>query len=540
MQADFVLDYDVLTIQQPHKVYLIARLVAGSAPDNEQRRPLNLSLVIDHSGSMAGEKLDYTRQAAQFLVQNLSTRDILSIVLYNNRVETLVTPAPVQHKDAINQRIDDVKASGTTNLSGGWLEGTNHVAENQGDEYLNRVILMTDGLANRGIIEPERLVALGAQKYETGISTTTMGLGDDFNEDLLIAIANASGGAFYFIESPEVTPAIFQEELRGLLRVVGQNLVISVELTEHVTNVAQLNAYPASMDKQRVSFRMGDVFGEEIKTLALELSLPGIDHTGEVEIARLRFDYDELTEAGAQHRVLEMPVKINIAPEGELPVVANADVSQSVLLLKSAQARQTAVEQADKGDYNAASQVLRTAADAISEANLDDSALSEEREALLKQAADMEIGPDAYDSHSRKMMSTQAIYTMTDRHTATQALRVRELERMLKDYKDKQPAQQQPKGGPTPSAVTWNGNTFPLQGDLIRIGRAPQNEIIIDAKGVSRFHAQIVRQNGQMILEDLDSTNGTHIGGFPLQSPYSLSTGDEVFLCNEKLVFHAD
>ena len=120
MQADFVLDYDVLTIQQPHKVYLIARLVAGSAPDNEQRRPLNLSMVIDHSGSMAGEKLDYTRQAAQFLVQNLSTRDILSIVLYNNRVETLVTPAPVQHKDAINQRIDDVKASGTTNLSGGW------------------------------------------------------------------------------------------------------------------------------------------------------------------------------------------------------------------------------------------------------------------------------------------------------------------------------------------------------------------------------------------------------------------------------------
>src|SRR5690554_4279885 len=118
MQADFVLDYDVLTVQQPHKLYLIARLAAGHRPGNEERRPLNLSLVIDHSGSMAGQKLDFTQQAAQFLVQNLNSSDILSIILYNNKVETLLAPAPVQHKDAINQRIERIRASGTTNLSG--------------------------------------------------------------------------------------------------------------------------------------------------------------------------------------------------------------------------------------------------------------------------------------------------------------------------------------------------------------------------------------------------------------------------------------
>ena len=119
MRADFVLDYDVLTVQQPHKLYLIARLTTGAAPTDHGRRPLNLSLVIDHSGSMAGDKLDYTKQAAQFLVQNLSSRDILSIVLYNNRVDTLLAPAPVQHKDTINQRIEEIRAGGTTNLSGG-------------------------------------------------------------------------------------------------------------------------------------------------------------------------------------------------------------------------------------------------------------------------------------------------------------------------------------------------------------------------------------------------------------------------------------
>jgi Ca-activated chloride channel family protein len=539
MRADFVLDYDVVTVQQSHKLYLIARLSAGSAPDDRKRRPLNISLVIDHSGSMAGDKLDYTRQAAQFLVQNLSMRDVLSIVIYNNRVETLVAPAPVQHKDAITQRIDEIKASGTTNLSGGWLEAANHVAENQSEDHLNRVILMTDGLANRGIIEPERLVGLGKQKHETGISTTTMGLGDDFNEDLLIAIANASGGAFYFIESPEVAPAIFQEELRGLLSVVGQNLVISLELGEHVSGVNQLNAYPSTHENKHVSFRLGDVFGDEVKTLALELSLPAFEQLGETQIATLRFDYDELTETGAEHRVLEMPVIINIAPEGQQPLPANSEVSQSVLLLRSAQARQDAVEQADRGNYSGASQSLRSAADAIAQSGLAGDALAEEQEALRKQAAEMEMGEESYDAHSRKMMSTQAIYTMTDRHTATQALRVRELERMLKEYGENQPTQQ-PKGGPTPTSVIWDEQTFALRGDLIRIGRAPQNEIMIQAKGVSRFHCQIKRVNGQLILEDLNSTNGTHVGGYPLQNEYVLSSGDEIFLCNEKLVFHSE
>lgn len=532
MRADFVLDYDVVTVQQPHKLYLMARLMAGSAPDEQQRRPLNLSLVIDHSGSMAGDKLDYTRQAAQFLVQNLSTRDILSIVLYNNRVETLITPAPVQHKDTINQRIDEIKASGTTNLSGGWLEAVNHVAAHQSEDYLNRVILMTDGLANRGIIEPDRLVALGQQKHEAGISTTTMGLGDDFNEDLLIAIANASGGAFYFIESPEVAPAIFHEELRGLLSVVGQNLTISLELTEHVTNVAQLNAYPAATSNRRVSFRLGDVFGDEIKTLALELSLAAIEQTGQTQIATLRFDYDELTDGGAAHQVLEMPVVINIAPENQQPILANPEVSQSVLLLKSAQARQTAVEQADRGQYTEASQSLRTAADLIAQSGVQSAVLAEEHDALIRQAHDMEAG-DSFDAHRRKMMSTQAIYTMTDRHMATQALRVRELERVMKDH---QP--EEGKNGAVPNAVTWNDQSFRLEGDLIRIGRAPQNEIVIQGKGVSRFHCQIQRQDGQLVLEDLNSTNGTHVGGYPLQTTHVLSDGDEIFLCNEKLVFH--
>jgi Ca-activated chloride channel homolog len=542
MRADFVIDYDVLTVQQPKKLYLVARLTGGPAPQDHQRKPLNLSLVIDHSGSMAGDKLDYTRQAAQFLVQNLSTRDILSIVVYNNHVETLIAPAAVQHKDSINQKLDQLRASGTTNLSGGWLEGCNHVARNRHDDYLNRVILMTDGLANRGITETSQLVAMGAQKYAEGISTTTMGLGEDFNEDLLIAIANASGGAFYFIESPEVAPEIFREEMSGLLSVIGQNLVISLDLTDHVSKVTQLNAYPVTEQERQIAFRLGDVFGDEVKTLVLELAIPGIDRVGQEQIATLHFDYDEITPDGVEHRRLDLPVVINVAPEGQPAALPNPEVSHSVLLLKSARARQDAVEQADQGNYAAASQILRSAADAIAESGVDHPALADEQAELLKQAEDMDQGPENYNARSRKMMSTQAIYTMTDRHTATQALRIREIERMTQQEGPRYETDEQPTpvGGPVPTAVTWNNQTFALAGDLIRIGRAPQNEIIIAAKGVSRFHCQIKRENDKLILEDLNSTNGTHIGGYVLQTTYELSVGDEVYLCNEKLIFSAD
>ncbi|MCA9912949.1 MAG: VWA domain-containing protein [Anaerolineae bacterium] len=215
MRADFALDYDVLTVERPQQLYLMARFEAGTGPREAVRRPLNVSLVIDRSGSMAGEKIDYTRQAAQFLVQHLSRRDIFSVVLYNDKVETLLEPEPVLNKDRVMQSLDKMRVRGTTNLSGGWLQGCQHVAENQGGGKLNRVILMTDGLANRGVTDPNQLVQMSRQKQLEGISTTTMGMGTDFNEDLLIEMAHAGGGAYYFIESPEVAPQIFQEELSG-------------------------------------------------------------------------------------------------------------------------------------------------------------------------------------------------------------------------------------------------------------------------------------------------------------------------------------
>ncbi|MEQ8673026.1 MAG: FHA domain-containing protein [Aggregatilineales bacterium] len=547
MQADYILDYDTVAMGEQRKLYLLTHVTAPHATGETQRRPLNLSLVIDRSGSMAGDKLDYTRQSAQFLVQNLTARDILSIVLYNDTVETLLQPELVKRKDIITQRIASIKASGTTNLSGGWLAGCNLVAENLSPDYVNRTILMSDGLANRGVTSSTQIIGMTRQKYEEqGISTTTMGLGKDFNEDLLMAMANAGGGAFYFIESPEVAPLIFSEELQGLLNVVGQNLTISLENLGHITHINQLNAYAMTSDGNTSSFRLGDVFGDEVKALLLEITLPAFDEVGHYHIATLSFEYDELLPSGGvNHHRWEKPVMLNVV-SGMMKQLANPQVQQPMLLLKAAQARKWAVNSADKGEYNTAAKILRGVAEAIDQSGLQDDSLREEHTALLEQASEIELGASRYNEYSRKMMATQAFYTMTSRHEDTVMLRVREHKRNPQDTSE-EPAVLDVKRseikverviGYPPTQVTWNEKIFELKGDLIRIGRSHHNEIVIAAKGVSRFHCQIKRDGTKLLIEDLGSTNGTIIAGNPIKGERELNIGDVIYLCDEKLIFH--
>lgn len=548
MQADFVLDYDTLPLNTPQRIHLMARFVSGPAHKEHTRRPLNLSVVLDRSGSMAGQKLDYTRQAAQFLVQNLSNQDILSVVLYNDKVETLLMPEKVLRKDAINQRIAQIKASGTTNLSSGWLEGCKLVGQNLNDSHLNRVILMSDGLANRGVTDTAQLVTMSQQKFQEKISTTAMGLGTDFNEDLMMEMASAGGGAFYFIESPEVTPTIFQEELQGLLNVVGQNLNIGI-LPADVTKVNnQLNAYPTQSDGQYTSFRMGDVFADEVKALVLELGIAPITEAGRKQVATLRFEYDELTGSETTHRVVDLPIVLNVGIEPGQQILPNPDVTQSVLLLQAAQARRRAVRAADRGEFQTAAHMLRSAAESIGEDK--DANLREEKQALIDQASQIEKGATQYDVYSRKTMSTQAFYTMHSRHEDTVMLRVREAQKRHKtgvmpgpivpaEDKNEPPIVVEKHSGVAPTHVSWNAQTFELKGDVIRIGRAQHNEIVIAVKGVSRFHCHIKRQaSGKLMLEDLGSTNGTMVGGKLLEAPHELSVGDVAYLCDEKLIFH--
>jgi Ca-activated chloride channel family protein len=529
MKADFVLDYNVIAVERAQHVYLMARIQAEAAPDTADRHPLNLSVVLDRSGSMQGDKLAYVKQAAQFLVQRLGAQDRISIVTYDSAVNVDVPSQPVIEKDRINQVIGKLRCGHLTNLSGGWLQGCQLVASEMADGQVNRVLLLTDGLANRGVTDPVKLAAIARQKRGEGITTTTMGVGLDFNEDLLTRMAAEGGGAFYFIDNPDLTADIFEEELHGLLSVVGQNLVITLTLSQDVKMVRQLNAYPADNVERGIAFRLGDLFADELKTLVLELSIPALKELGKVEVALLRFEYDELQDAGAEHRVIEVPVWVNVAQvtdvERQLP---DPDVTKAALLLEAARAREEAIKHADHGDFERASQVLNDTAQRMRASGIEDVELDTQHDMLREEAVDMDLGHQRYTDYERKSTSTKSFYSSTRPldMMATVALHGRL----------KQSREALERKGDTPVKIVWRNGSLDLK-DKVEIGRGDDNDIVIADPAVSTYHCAIVEQDGDFFLHDLNSTNGTFANGGRVSGHFRLSIGDVVTVGSQLFMF---
>ena len=198
----------------------------------KKRIPLNLSVVLDRSGSMAGDKLKHTKDAVKYLVNQLGNDDVLSIVLYESGVEVFLEPQRIEDKAALLKRIDGIFTAGSTNLEGGIRKGyeLNKMAKKLiGSEMISRVMLLSDGLANVGIVDSKELSDITRDFFEKDkISISTFGVGTDYNEDLMAKIAMQGGGKYYFISSPDQLPALFNEELQGISNAVAKNTILKI------------------------------------------------------------------------------------------------------------------------------------------------------------------------------------------------------------------------------------------------------------------------------------------------------------------------
>jgi Ca-activated chloride channel family protein len=371
---------------------------------------------------MAGAPLKHALQASRNLVERMGPEDWISIVAYDDSPMTVLAPQQVKDRAAIEKALSKVGPAGCTNLTGGWQQGVNHVKAQQAKERINRVLLLTDGQANVGITRPEEILAKVKETTGTGITTTTLGFGTNFNEDLLIGMAGAGEGHFYFIQSPDEAEGVFGIEMEGLSSVAGQNLVVTIQPAPTVKVASVLNRYRFEARGQQVEVGLGEVYSTEDRQLAVELAVEPGSATGTVPLATLTYKYQTLVDGALKEFSGELPVMVTLGSEEEASALsADKNVLAQTNRLRIAQVKDRAVTLADSGDLKGASQQLRSTIEQLS-ANLDKSSfeLVEEVEQLEHYAKRLES--KRYDSVIRKELRDQS-YQAGTRNRSDLALR---------------------------------------------------------------------------------------------------------------------
>jgi Ca-activated chloride channel family protein len=314
----------------------------------KQRPGLNLALVIDRSGSMAGSKLSYARKAARFLAGELTERDRLAIVTFDEQVNVLVPSQPVRDPLLFISAINTIDAGGCTALFDGWLAGATQVANQLDPAGLNRVLLLSDGQANKGLTDAEAIAARVEGLTQRGISTSAFGLGSGFDEDLMGAIAAAGDGTLAQIESPRQLADLYASELQGLASTLGRRVSLGIR-GKHGAEVEDvLNNLPltGAGNHQLPNLR----YGQEL-SVGMRLQLPA--WTPNQEIASVRLAWEAPDQQGRQELIehLILPVKQQAELEGLDP---DPEVAEQLALLQANRERRLAIEELDRGDVRAA------------------------------------------------------------------------------------------------------------------------------------------------------------------------------------------
>ncbi|NOT39593.1 MAG: VWA domain-containing protein [Alphaproteobacteria bacterium] len=338
----------------------------------KERPPLNLSLVLDRSGSMSDEgKIEYLRRAAKLAVDRLGNRDTLSIVEYDDSI-TLMWPARrVGNTGEVKAMIDRLDPRGSTNLTGGMMRGVDE-AKNalggpaQADGTITRVILMSDGLANVGITNPQEIAGLVRGAKRDGIRISAMGLGRDYDEDLMQAVAENGGGRYYYIEHPTQMARVFQEELGSLFDTVARDIEIRFSGTAIVRKV-EVVGYDDANGTRETKRGLDDVFGGEKRSVLLRMEVAA-PSSGRVDLGQVTVNYK--TAKGGEAKSFSQSLSVDATTDrAAVSRARNKEASAQATLAESDRVQKEQVKLVQAGRHDEAKKNMTALAKDLSEKN---------------------------------------------------------------------------------------------------------------------------------------------------------------------------
>jgi Ca-activated chloride channel family protein len=327
--------------------------------------PLNLCLVLDHSGSMGGSPLDTVKQAAIHLVKGLGPEDRVSVVAFDHRAKVIVPNQSIENLDTVIRQIESLKAAGGTAIDEGLKLGIKESANGKHNR-VSQIFLLTDGENEHG--DNQRCLKLAELASEYSITLNTLGFGSHWNQDVLEKISDSAGGALSYIENPEQALTAFKRLFSRAQNIGLTNAHLLLELQPsarlaELKPIAQVEPETIELTVQSEGshhlVRLGDLMVDQERVILVNVYLSQLPAgTQTIGKAQIRYDDPALSQTGLVSEAIPMLVEV----QADYQPALNDQVRQSILALAKYRQTQIAEEKLKQGDRVGAATLLQTAA----------------------------------------------------------------------------------------------------------------------------------------------------------------------------------
>jgi len=331
------------------------------ATDRQQLRPVNLALVIDKSGSMAdADKISRVKSALLALVSRLRDTDTLSIVVFDTDAQVLLPARSLTDRGYIKQLIMDIVPGGSTNIHAGLMLGYSEVRKNYQENATNRVILLTDGIANRGETDPEKIARDSQRFNDQGIDLSTIGVGLDLNKDLLRELAKSGRGLFHFVADTEDIEKVFIKELQSLVAPVAYEPNVEI-VYDPALELEQVYGYEPQLRKSGVKIKLDNMNHGLTQVVMLRFRLANMRAIHSSLSVNVRLSYYDPEQKEQIVKIQESYLTPPDGPTGDMLKDPEVGKNYSIALL--AQAIRDMAEACEARHYREAENLLATAID---------------------------------------------------------------------------------------------------------------------------------------------------------------------------------
>jgi len=372
----------IMPLPEPQVIYLLAEILPDPrARDQEQKREsrLNLTLVLDHSNSMNGTRLDKVKVAAHQIIDQMTGEDILSIVSFNDRAEVIIPATPVDNKHALKAKVSMMNAAGGTEIFKGLSAGFEQNRRYLGPKLVNHIVLLTDG---NTFGDHESCIELARKATELGICISAMGLGQEWNDEFLDELASTTGGTSSYINSASAVIRFLNDHVRNLSNAFAERVRLSIAPDPDVKleSAFKLAPHPQPLTTNDGYLQLGSLQANRLISVLLQFQMPANMTLGFRSIARLVAAGDILANQQQQFQGLsDISLEIIEQPPAEDPPIAILDALGKLTLYRMQERAQEALASGDVREATRRLENLATRLLAIGEEDLAHQARAEAR-----------------------------------------------------------------------------------------------------------------------------------------------------------------